>query len=168
VKGAVALVGGLAEPYEERVRWNLSELKEIKSLVFENDVWDVLYPPPGANIMTLKWVYTVKTNGELKSRLVARGFKQIQGVDYHETFSPVAKLVTLRIVLSLAASYDLELGCMDIKTAFLNAPIDEDVWVHISVIYLSSCLMILRLLQPTKPRSETTLKDSHVVRCSSF
>ena len=60
--------------------------------------------------MTLKWVYTVKTNGELKSRLVARGFKQIQGVDYHETFSPVAKLVTLCIVLSLAASYDLELG----------------------------------------------------------
>ncbi len=123
VKGAVALVGGFAEPYEDRVCWNLSELKEIKSLVCEHNVWDVMYPPPGANIMTLKWVYTVKTNSELKSRLLARGFKQIQGVDYHETFSPVAKLVTLRIVLSLAAAYDLVLDCMDIKTAFVNAPI---------------------------------------------
>ena len=111
VKGVVALVGGLADPYEDRVRWNLSELKEIKSLVCEHNVWDVMYPPKGANIMTLKWVYTVKTNGELKSRLVCRGFKQIQGVDYHETFSPVAKLVTFRIILSLAAAYDLELGC---------------------------------------------------------
>ena len=89
-----------------------------------------MYPLPGANIMTLKWVYTVKSNCELKSRLVCRGFKQIQGVDYHETLSPVVKLVTLRIVLSLAAAYDLELGCMDIKTAFLNAPIEEDVWMR--------------------------------------
>ncbi len=58
-----------------RVRWNLSELKEIKSFICERNIWDVLYPPPGANIMTLKGVCTVKTNGELKSRLVARGFK---------------------------------------------------------------------------------------------
>ena len=92
----------------------------------EHNVWDVMYPPAEANIMTLMWVYTVKTNGELKSRLVCRGLKQIQGVDYHETFSPVVKLVTLCIVLSLAAAYDLGLGCMDIKTAFLNAPIEED------------------------------------------
>jgi hypothetical protein len=64
-------------------------------------------------------------------------------VDYHETFSPVAKLITLRIVLSLAASYDLELGRMDIKT------IDEDVWVrpppHLSHL-LEQLLVILKLL----------------------
>ncbi len=150
VKDAVSLVGGLVECNEDKVRWNLSELKEIKSLVCEHNVWDVMYPPPGANIMTLKWVYTVKTNGELKSQLVARRFKQIQGVDNHEIFSSVAKLVTLCIILSLAAAYDLELGCMDIKTAFLNAPIEEDVWVRPPRIYLSSCLIILRLLQPAK------------------
>ena len=65
--------------------------------------------------MSLKWVHTVKPSGDLKSRLVVRGFKMIPGVDYHETFSPVAKLVTFRIFLTLAAIYNLATGSMDIK-----------------------------------------------------
>ncbi len=126
-----------------------------------------MYPPPGANIMTLKWVYTVKTNGELKSRLVAREFKQIYGMDYHETFSPVAKLVTLRIVLSLAAAYDLELGCMDIKTAFLNAPIEpieEYAWVR-PPLHLSHLIEQLLDDPEVAPDMKVKIRD-HLERLS--
>jgi hypothetical protein len=67
----------------------------------------------------------------------------IPGVDYHETFSPVAKLVTFRIFLTLAAVYDLELGSMDVKSAFLNAPLEEEVWVKPPPHLLSLLIKLL-------------------------
>ena len=69
----------------------------------------------------------MKSNGLYKSRVVGRGFNMIQGVDYNETFSPVAKLVTFRIFMTLVAIYCLFTGAFDIKTAFLNAPLQEDL-----------------------------------------
>ncbi len=108
--------------------------------------------------MTLKWLYTVKTNGELKYRLKAKGFKLIQGVDYHETFSPAAKIVTLRIVLTLAVAYDLELGCMNIKTVFLNAPIEEEVWVR-PLPHLSHLLEQLLDNPEVAPDTEVKIRD---------
>ena len=62
-----------------------------------------------------------------KVRLVVKGFKQIQGVDYDETFSPVAMLKSIRILLAIAAFYDYEIWQMDFKTAFLNGNLSEDV-----------------------------------------
>ena len=64
-----------------------------------------------------------------KARLVANGFKQIQGVDYDETFSPVAMLKSIRILLAIAAFYDYEIWQMDVKTAFLNGNLNEDVYM---------------------------------------
>ena len=64
-------------------------------------------------------------------------------MDYHETFSPVAKLVTFRIFLTLAAVYDLKLGSMDVKTAFLNAPLQEEVWVKPPPHLLSLLIKLL-------------------------
>ena len=63
-----------------------------------------------------------------KARLVAKGFKQIQGIDYDETFSPVAML-SIRILLAIAAFYDYEIWQMDVKTAFLNGNLSEDVYM---------------------------------------
>ena len=114
----------------ELAKWKEADLSEIKSMVLEHDVWDVREPPTTANLITSKWVRSVKNNGVYKSRLCGRGFNMIQGIDYNETFAPVAKMVTLRIFLSLVAIYSLFTGSLDIKTAFLNAPMTDDVWME--------------------------------------
>ena len=64
-----------------------------------------------------------------KARLVAKGFRQVQGVDYDETFSPVAMLKSIRIILAIAAYHDYEIWQMDVKTAFLNGDLEEDVYM---------------------------------------
>ena len=64
-----------------------------------------------------------------KARLVAKGFRQVQGVDYDETFSPVAKLKSVRIMLAIAAYYDYEIWQMDVKTAFLNGYLKEELYM---------------------------------------
>ena len=127
----------------ELEKWKLADLSEVKSLVLEHDVWDVCQPPDDANLITSKWVRTVKTSGIHKSRLCGRGFNMIHGVDYNESFSPVAKMVTLRIFLSLVAIYSLFTGCLDIKTAFLNASLSEDVYMEppTNLLHLLSCLL---------------------------
>ena len=67
-----------------------------------------------------------------KERLVAQGFFQVFGVDYTDTYSPVAKFVSIRIFLAISVQHELIIHAMDVDTAFLNADIDEDIWVEIS------------------------------------
>ena len=112
--------------------------------MLEHEVWDVRQPPDDANLITSKWVRTIKNSGLHKSRLVGRGFNMIQGVDYNETFAPVAKMVTTRIFLTLVAIYFLFTGSLDIKTAFLNAPMTEDVWMEppSNLLYLLNNLLL--------------------------
>jgi len=64
-----------------------------------------------------------------KARFVAKGYRQVYGRDYNETFSPTAKLSTIRMIVAIAAQYDANLHQLDVKTAYLNAPIDEDVYM---------------------------------------
>ncbi|WP_283100722.1 reverse transcriptase domain-containing protein, partial [Escherichia coli] len=82
-----------------------------------------------------KWVFKKKTDMDgnvitFKGRLVAKGFKQIHGIDYDETFSPVAMLKSIQILFAIAAHYDYEIWQMDVKTAFLNGKLLEDVYIH--------------------------------------
>ena len=81
-----------------------------------------------------KWVFKVKYDqaGDIqrfKARLVAKGFKQIAGIDFGETFAPVAKQSTLRLLWTLAAKRDWEVENIDIKTAFLNGDLDEEIYM---------------------------------------
>jgi len=81
-----------------------------------------------------KWIFKKKTNANgnvhiYKARLVAKGFRQIQGVDYDETFSPIAVLKCIRILLAIVVYYDYEIWQMDVKTAFLNGNLSEDVYM---------------------------------------
>ena len=64
-----------------------------------------------------------------KARLVAKGYSQVEGIDYGEIFSPVAKLTSIRFLLSLAASYDLEIKQMDVKTTFLHGDFKEEIYM---------------------------------------
>jgi transposase InsO family protein len=90
--------------------------------------------PEGRKAVGSRWVFTVKTDEEgnitrHKARFVAQGYTQVEGVDYTETFAAVAKYDTVRILLALAAKFDLELDQMDVRTAFLNADLKEDIYL---------------------------------------
>nr|CAD40526.2 OSJNBa0023J03.14 [Oryza sativa Japonica Group]CAE02400.1 OSJNBa0024J22.4 [Oryza sativa Japonica Group]CAH66059.1 OSIGBa0125J07.8 [Oryza sativa]CAH66155.1 OSIGBa0113B06.1 [Oryza sativa] len=96
-------------------------------------VWNLVDSPDDVKAIECKWVFKKKIDVDgnvhiYKARLVAKGFRQIQGVDYDETFSPVAILKSIRIVLAIAAYFDYEIWQMDVKTAFLNGNLDEDVY----------------------------------------
>ena len=108
----------------------IDELESMK----KNDVWDLVELPNGAKPVGCKWVFKTKLdpNGNVeryKARLVAKGYTQKEGIDYQETFSPVSRKDSLRIVMALVAHFDLELHQMDVKTAFLNGDLDEDVYM---------------------------------------
>lgn len=90
--------------------------------------------PPQSKVVSCKWVFKVKRHADgsierYKARLCARGFDQVAGVDYEETFAPVAKFQSIRVILALAAHHDLELHQMDVKTAFLYGKLEEDVYL---------------------------------------
>ncbi|CAI7903857.1 unnamed protein product [Closterium sp. NIES-54] len=91
-------------------------------------------PPPGANIVSGMWIFRVKRPpGSLpafKARYVARGFNQRQGVDFFQTFSPIPKMTTLRVLLHVAANRDYELHSPDFSTTFLQGSLHEEIWLR--------------------------------------
>ncbi|WVZ85128.1 hypothetical protein U9M48_032080 [Paspalum notatum var. saurae] len=99
-----------------------------------NHVWDLVEPPPNCRPIGTKWVFKNKQGEDgmvvrNKARLVARGLSK-EGIDYEETFAPVARLEAIRILLAFAASKGFKLQQMDVKSAFLNGFIEEEVYVR--------------------------------------
>ena len=101
---------------------------EMKSM-YDNQAWNLVDPPKGAKAIGCKWVHKIKHDMTFKSRLVAKGFKQTHGINYDETFSPVIMLKSIRILLAITAYYDYEIWKMDVKIAFLNGNLLEDVYM---------------------------------------
>ncbi|CAI7800817.1 unnamed protein product [Closterium sp. NIES-53] len=91
-------------------------------------------PPPGANVVSGMWIFRVKrppgSPPVFKARYVARGFRQRQGVDYFQTFSPTPKMTTLRVLLHVAAQRDYELHSLDFSIAFLQGTLHEEIWLR--------------------------------------
>ncbi|CAJ2634633.1 unnamed protein product [Trifolium pratense] len=113
--------------------WLEAMIDELKSIE-KNKTWDLCKLPSEKRAIDVKWVYKVKQNPEgqvvkYKARLVAKGFLQKQGLDYDEVFSPVARHETIRLVIALACSRRWPLFHLDVKSAFLNGPLEEDVYV---------------------------------------
>ena len=100
----------------------------------ENNTFDIVPLPEGKKLVGGRWVFAIKESSgseELfKARYVAKGFTQVHGTDYFETFSPTAKMSSIRIMMQLAANSNLSVHQMDVKTAFLNAPIDCEIYVR--------------------------------------
>ena len=106
-------------------KW-LQSMKSQMQSMYDNQVWNLVDPPEGAKVFGCKWVHKIKHDMTFKSRLAAKGFKQTHGIDYDETFSPVVMLKSIRILLVIAA---YEIWQMDVKTAFLNGNLLEDVYM---------------------------------------
>jgi hypothetical protein len=117
----------------DSTKWMNAMKDELKSMD-QNEVWDLVELPEGYKKVGCKWVYKTKHDFKgnierFKARLVAKGFTQKGGIDYKETFSPVSKKDSLRIIMALVAHYDLKLHQMDVKTAFLNGSLEEEVYM---------------------------------------
>ena len=103
---------------------------EMRSLE-KNDTWVLTELPVGKRALLNKWVFRIKTepNGKrrFKARLVVKGYSQRKGIDYAEIFSPVVKLTSIRILLSIVASENFHLEQMDVKTVFLHGDRDKAI-----------------------------------------
>jgi hypothetical protein len=118
---------------EDTQEWKTAMNEEIKSLQ-ENETWTLTELPYGKNLVSNKWVFKTKLNpdgsiSKRKARLVARGFSQKEGIDFYETFAPVVRYETVRLILSLAAQEKLFMKQFDVKTAFLYGPLEEEIYM---------------------------------------
>ena len=114
-------------------KWLEAMKSEIGSM-YENEVWTLTNLPVERRAIENKWIFKKKTNADgnvtiYKARLVAKGYRQVQGVDYDETFSPVAMLKSVRIMLAIDAFHDYEIWQMDVKIAFLNGFLEEELYM---------------------------------------
>jgi hypothetical protein len=113
--------------------WHKAMKSKMESM-YENQVWNLVELPEGVKPIGCKWIFKRKTDtdGNItihKARLVVKGFTQVLGVDYDETFSPLAMLKSVWILLAIAAYFNYEIWQMDVKTAFLNGKLNEDVYM---------------------------------------
>jgi hypothetical protein len=135
---AVADIIDPAEPKSFRTalghpEWNTAMLEEITALQ-QQGTWTLVPCPQSKNIVGSKWIYKIKRNPDgsisrYKARLVAQGFSQAKGLDYFETFSPVVRHSTVRIIIALAAMNKWELRQLDVKNAFLHGDLKEEVYM---------------------------------------
>jgi hypothetical protein len=119
----------LADP-----NWHAAMADEYQALL-NNNTWRLVPRPPGANIVTGKWLFKHKYHADRslarhKARWVVRGFSQQHGVDYDETFSPVVKPATIRTMLSIAASRSWPIHQLDVKNVFLHGELEETIYAH--------------------------------------
>ena len=117
----------------DKDKWQDAMNQEMESMYF-NYVWELVDPPEDVRPIGCKWIFKRKRgiDGKVetfKARLVAKGYTQKEGVDYEETFSPVAMLKSIHILLSIAACLDYDIWKMDVKTAFLNGYLEESIYM---------------------------------------
>ena len=125
----------------ESDQW-LNAMKSEMDSMYTNQVWTLVDPPEGIKPIGCKWIFKKKTYMEGNvityiARLMAKGYRKKQGVDYNETFSPVAMLKSIRILLGIAAHYNYEIWKMDEKTTFLNGNLTEKVYMTQPVGFIS-------------------------------
>ena len=118
----------------DKEKWKAAMDSEMRSLQ-DNDVWDLVELPPGRKTVGSKWVFKKKTGADgtverFKARLVAQGFTQKYGMDYDETFCPVVRQESLRVLIALSVRSGLKLHQVDVTTAFLNGTLEEEVFMR--------------------------------------
>ena len=114
--------------------WRSAMIEEMDALN-GNGTWNLVHLPTGKKAIGCRWVFAVKVNPDgsvarLKARLVAKGYAQTYGVDYSDTFSPVAKMTSIRLFISLATTHNWDLHQLDIKNAILHGDLQEEVYME--------------------------------------
>lgn len=114
-------------------KWVAAIADEFQALI-ANDTWELVPSTLGQNIVGCKWVYRIKCHSDgsiarYKARLVAQGFHQQAGINYHETFNPIVKPITISLLLSLAISIHWPIHPLDVKNAFLHGHLTEEVYM---------------------------------------
>ena len=131
---------GEPETYREAVespdskKWMDAMKSELQSMK-QNQTWDLVKLPKGRKVVDCKWVFKIKPGDQdrpprYKARLCARGFSQVYGIDFDETYAPVVKFTSIRVFLAKAILMKMTIHQMDVVTAFLNAPLDEDIFMR--------------------------------------
>jgi hypothetical protein len=123
--------------YEEAAtdqKW-LDAMKEELKMIEKNQTWELVDRPQHKKAIGVKWIFRTKMNSDgsmnkYKARLVVKGYAQMFGVDFSETFAPVAKMDTIRMLLAFAAQKGWTLHQMDVKSAFLNGYLEEEIFVE--------------------------------------
>ena len=103
--------------------------------IFRSSAWEIVPRPVGKLVVGSRWIYKVKQAADgsvekYKARFVARGFSQIEGIDYEETFAPVTRYSSITTILALSAQMGWHIHQMDVNTAFLNGIIEEEVYIE--------------------------------------
>ncbi|KAK1410847.1 hypothetical protein QVD17_37388 [Tagetes erecta] len=129
---------GEPESYSEAVKlkdsleWDHAMKDEMNSLM-KNNTWELIKLPPGKRVLQNKWTYRIKEDHKgckrYKALLVAKGFQQKKGVDYNEIFSPVVKITTIRLILSIVVAEGLHIEQLDAKIAFLHGNLDDEIYM---------------------------------------
>ncbi|KAA0050328.1 gag/pol protein [Cucumis melo var. makuwa] len=132
---------GIEDPLTDKQAMNDVDCNQwIKAMdlemesIYSNSVWTLVDQPNDVQPIGCKWIYKRKRDqaGKVhtfKARLVAKGYTQKEGIDYEETFSPVAMIKLIRLLLSIATFYDYEIWQMDVKTTFLNGNLEESIYM---------------------------------------
>ncbi|KAI0993828.1 Retrovirus-related Pol polyprotein from transposon TNT 1-94, partial [Podosphaera aphanis] len=137
-KSRALYVGGnvpIPQTYKEAINginstdWKNAINEELQSLQEKKVFSPVTHVPHGRKPIGFRWVFTVKSDGRFKARLVAQGFSQIYGVDYFDTYSPTLRADSLRILLAVATFLDWEIDQIDVKTAYLEGDLDEVIFM---------------------------------------
>ncbi|KAG8499389.1 hypothetical protein CXB51_005989 [Gossypium anomalum] len=114
--------------------WKQAMADEI-AMIEKNQTWELVEKPANRKIIGVKWVYKAKQNADeslnkLKARLVVKGFSQKYGLDYFETYAPIARLDTIRLIVGFAAQMNWNIHQLDVKLAFLNGILEEEIYVE--------------------------------------
>ena len=118
----------------ESTYWKEAVNSEIESIL-SNHTWELTDLPPGNKLLGSKWIFKRKmkpdgTIDKYKARLVVKGYRQKEGLDYFDTYSPVTRITSIRMLIALAAVHDLKIHQMDVKTAFLNGELEEEIYME--------------------------------------
>lgn len=119
---------------EDKEEW-IGAMRDEYDALIKNNTWTLVERPQGLNVVDNRWIFKVKMNPDntverYKARLVARGFTQQYGIDYSETFSPVVRFTSIRSILAIVAQKRMHMMQFDVKTAFLNGDLDENVYME--------------------------------------
>lgn len=122
------------EESDDSKQW-IEAMKIEYEFLMKNNTWELVNRPSNKNVIGSKWVFKTKYNQDgsidrRKARLVAKGYSQIYGIDYLETYAPVANISSIRLILATAVEKELSLHQLDVSTAFLNGDLEEEIFME--------------------------------------